>query len=262
MASTATHPYFLDEEALQRTARAAHEAYVAADPFPHCVLEDLLPADEIARVLAEFPEPGDPVWSRYEHKHSVKLALSDDTKMGPDTRHMIGLLNSAPFLRFLETLTGIEGLVPDPYLEGGGYHRIERGGRLEIHADFNRHERLKLDRRLNLLLFLNRDWEEEFGGQLELWSRDMQGCVKSVLPVFNRIVIFSTTDDAYHGHPHPLTCPEDRARLSLALYYYSAGRPDHEVSDKHSTLYQRRPGAPHPKGGLLRRVGRALRGKG
>jgi Rps23 Pro-64 3,4-dihydroxylase Tpa1-like proline 4-hydroxylase len=146
------------------------------------------------------------------------------------------------FIDFLETLTGITGLLPDPHLWGGGLHQIQRGGFLKVHADFNRHERLDLDRRLNLLVYLNKDWKEEYGGQLELWSRDMKRCEERVLPVFNRCVVFSTTDTSYHGHPDELTCPEGWTRKSMALYYYTTGRSAEETSQSHSTLYQERPG--------------------
>lgn len=144
-------------------------------------------------------------------------------------------------LDFLERLTGISGLIPDPYFTGGGVHQIERGGHLGVHADFNVYERLRLDRRLNLLLYLNRDWQEEWGGHLELWNSGMTTCERRVLPIFNRCVIFSTTDSSYHGHPDPLRCPPHRTRRSLATYYYSNGRPVEEQSDGHSTLFRERP---------------------
>jgi len=111
---------------------------------------------------------------------------------------------------------------------------------LAIHADFNRHRAYSLDRRLNLLLYLNKDWREEYGGHLQLWNRDMTRCEAKVLPVFNRVMIFSTTDFTYHGHPDPLQCPEGMTRKSLALYYFSNGRPAEEVSDGHSTLFRPR----------------------
>ena len=115
-----------------------------------------------------------------------------------------------------------------------------RGGRLGIHADFNRHPRFDLDRRLNLLVYLNKDWREEYGGHLELWNRGMTHCEVKILPVFNRVVLFSTTDFTYHGHPDPLACPEGMTRKSLALYYYTNGRPTDEVSGGHTTLFRPR----------------------
>ena len=125
---------------------------------------------------------------------------------------------------------------------GGGLHQIERGGYLKIHADFNRHPKFNLDRRLNLLLYLNENWKEEYGGHLELWNNQMTACVRRISPIFNRCVIFNTTDFSYHGHPEPLTCPEHVTRKSLALYYYSNGRPETERSRPHGTLTQTRPG--------------------
>ncbi|WP_162625617.1 2OG-Fe(II) oxygenase, partial [Mycolicibacterium llatzerense] len=117
------------------------------------------------------------------------------------------------------------------------------GGFLKVHADFNRHHRLNLDRRLNGLLYLNKDWEESWGGHIQLWDRDMQHCVQKSLPIFNRFLLFATTDFSYHGHPDPLTCPPHRARRSMALYYYTNGRPDEErSSSEHSTLFRARPG--------------------
>jgi len=151
-------------------------------------------------------------------------------------------MNSQVFLQFLQNLTGIEGLLPDPRLQGGGMHQIERGGRLGVHVDFNRHRTSKLDRRLNVLLYLNKDWSEDYGGHFEMWDRQMERCVQRVLPIFNRLVVFSTTETSWHGHPDPLTCPEDRTRKSLALYYYTNGRPDSEVAETHSTKFRTRPG--------------------
>jgi hypothetical protein len=111
---------------------------------------------------------------------------------------------------------------------------------LKVHADFNYHEHLGVDRRLNLLLYLNEDWHEDYGGELQLWDTDMKHLVRAVSPVFNRCVVFSTTDDSYHGHPDPLRCPEGRSRRSIAMYYYTAGRPAHERSTAHQTLFKQR----------------------
>ena len=162
--------------------------------------------------------------------------------LGPTTRHLLSEFNSAPFVNFLEEVTQIKGLVPDPHYFGGGIHQIEAGGYLKIHADFNVHQRLRLDRRLNALLYLNRDWRDEWGGQLELWNKDMTLAVRKISPQFNRLVVFATTDSSFHGHPDPLLCPPGVTRRSLALYYYTNGRPAEERSSAHSTLHQVRPG--------------------
>ncbi len=233
--------FFLNSAQFEQKAGALHAAYASAQPFPHIVMDNFLPVWAAEKILAEFPDIHAIDWSKYEHTHAKKLATDDETKMGDFTRSVLHQLNSGIFLNFLEKLTGIEGLVPDPYLWGGGLHQITRGGFLNVHADFNRYKRLQLDRRLNLLLYLNKDWKEDYGGHLELWDKSMKHCVQRVLPVFNRAVVFSTTDFSYHGHPVPLTCPEDRARKSLALYYYTNGRPADEVSAEHNTLYRPTP---------------------
>lgn len=120
-------------------------------------------------------------------------------------------------------------------------HQIIPGGFLKVHADFNYHPTTSCHRRLNLLLYLNRDWSDSWDGNLEMWAQDVSRCVKSVTPILNRCVIFATTDYAYHGHPRPLRCPAGHTRKSLALYYYTVTRPTDEVTRPHSTLYKRTP---------------------
>ena len=151
------------------------------------------------------------------------------------------MLNSSYFLTFLERLTGVDGLIADAHLRGGGLHEIRRGGKLDVHADFNYHKRIKLYRRLNLLLYLNQGWDEDWGGHLELWSRDMTRCVQRIAPVFNRAVIFDTSSHSYHGHPEPLECPETTSRKSMALYYYTVDCPDDSDEAPHTTVFQHVP---------------------
>jgi hypothetical protein len=234
--------FFFSPEKLQQLAINHREAYKTAQPFAHIVLDGLLPDHVLEPVLTEFPGPELPEWHKFNNPREKKLACQDENQMGPHTRHLISQLNSATFLNFIEVMTGIEGLVPDPYLHGGGLHQIMRGGHLNIHADFNWHRKMKLERRLNLLLYLNKEWNEEYGGHLELWDKSMKKCEKKILPVFNRCVIFNTTDTAYHGHPEPLTCPENRSRKSLALYYYTSRSAAMESSEMHPTMFQARPG--------------------
>ena len=216
--------------------------YAAATPFPHIVLESLFAAEVLEEVLAEFPAPGQIDWTRFDNPQEKKLGMSVENKIGEKSRNLLHFLNSAPVLKYLEELTGIEGLIPDPYYYGGGFHQIQPGGYLKIHADFNWHEKLKLHRRINMLVYLNKDWDASYGGQLELWDREMGSAQVKVLPVFGRVVVFNTTDFAFHGHPEPLTCPPDRTRKSIALYYYTTSRPKEELSDSHTTLFMKRTG--------------------
>jgi Rps23 Pro-64 3,4-dihydroxylase Tpa1-like proline 4-hydroxylase len=228
---------------LDDLAKSGAHAYQMADPFPHAVIDDFLPENLLNLVENAFPDPETLRWYKFRAPNERKLSFSQIERLEPVIRDLLCFLNSSPVLRFLEVLTGIPGLISDPHYSGGGLHQIEPGGKLGVHADFNKLTSLNLDRRLNLLLYLNKDWSEGYGGQLELWARDMSRCAKSVLPAFNRCVVFSTTSDSYHGHPIPLTCPPGRTRKSIATYYYTNGRPDEEVRDEHSTLFVDRPGA-------------------
>jgi len=230
-------------ERYRELAASRRSAYVAADPFPHAVIDDFLPVEMCEKVLGEFPTAEQIEWLRFNRHHSKKLATQGDEQFGPGTRAVLAELGSAACLEFLQELTGISGLIPDPYFEGGGLHQIEPGGFLKMHIDFNHHKRMRLDRRINLIVYLNEDWREEYNGNLELWDRGMTHCVRKVLPVYNRCVIFSTTDTSYHGHPERLACPPGRTRKSLALYYYSNGRPEEQAghSPAHETLWQERP---------------------
>ena len=152
------------------------------------------------------------------------------------------LLNDSWFLKKLEVLTNIGNLVSDPKLHGGGMHCTKRMGKLDVHIDYSLHPELKLERRINLILYLNSDWDESYGGGLELWNKDMTQCVKSIEPKFNRAVIFNTTDISYHGHPSPLMCPEDKCRKSLAWYYLT--KPQENVSQRYRAKFVARPSDP------------------
>lgn len=239
----------LDFEHMMSEAKANASAYGSASPFPHIVLENFLPADIYQRALSEYPSPGQiSDWRQVEARdnqgrvaQTLKLGYSNELKMGQTLRNLIYALNCGAFMRYLETLTGIPDLLPDSHLVGGGLHQYLPGAILRIHADFSRLRGSQLDRRLNLLLYFNDEWNNGWGGNLELWDPSMQKCVKRIAPTGNRCVIFSTTGTSYHGMPEPLVCPEGVTRKSLALYYYSNGRPDNEASPTHATLWQSRP---------------------
>jgi hypothetical protein len=218
--------------------------YSAAAPFPSIVFDDFFDEAFLREVLSEFPDLSkkNDVWN-FDQYNEKKLATIGEGYFGNRTKQLVHFLNSEPILHFLQELTGIqEILLPDPYFEGGGYHEIKPGGLLKVHADFNKHRVSGLDRRINLLVYLNEDWQESYGGHFELWNKDMTKAEKKILPVFNRVAIFSTTSSSYHGHPDPLTCPPDRSRKSIALYYYTNGRPKTEIVGGHNTLFVGRVG--------------------
>jgi hypothetical protein len=255
--------FCFDASVLEPMAEALGPSYRGASPFPHIAMDDFLPPGVIAEAASVFPGADAPLWFRAERKWETKRSCENESAFPPAIRKLLHEFNSSTFVSFLETLTGIRGLIPDPHFRGGGLHSISPGGRLGIHADFNYYERLQLHRRLNLLLYLNDDWHDEYGGKLELWDREMGRCVAAYAPLFNRCIVFSTTDDSFHGHPEPLKCPSSRSRNSLALYYYTASRPEEEISSPHSTVFRQRPGSRDvpatSKLGIFARISRRLR---
>lgn len=240
----------LDFDALMADAERRASAYRSASPFPHIVIDDFLPKAAYRQALAEYPSPEQiSDWRRVEAHddkgriaQNLKLGYSNEQRMGPALRSLIYGFNSGAFMRYLERLTGIPDLLPDPHLVGGGLHQYLPGAILRVHADFSKLRGSLLDRRLNLLLYLNPEWHPEWGGYLELWDPEMKECRQKIAPIGNRCVIFSTTGNSYHGMPEPLACPGGVTRRSLALYYYSNGRPANEAEPTHATLWQERPG--------------------
>jgi len=228
---------------MEEVATTLAKGYSEAQPFPHIVLDNFFDEWILDRILAEFPRPGEGVWEKHDIAEEIKLQSRHERYIPTFTRQFLYSLNSATFLDFLEHLTAIDKLIGDPRFEGGGLHQITRGGKLAIHVDFNRQRYFGLNRRLNLLVYLNKGWKEEYGGHFELWNSEMSQMVKKIAPVFNRVVIFSTTDTSFHGHPDPLNCPADTSRKSLALYYYTVGANTAASADlAHNTLFQKRPG--------------------
>ena len=231
---------FLPLSRMAEISGPSRAAYASARPFPHVYVDDFFDRALIDQVLTEFPKPGQIHWQTFDNAQEIKLASAAEASFGPITRLLLYHMNSITFLDFLSKVTGIENLISDPCFEGGGLHQIPRGGKLGIHADFNKHRSFGLDRRLNVILYLNKDWREEYGGHLEFWNRDVTLCEAKILPIFNRLAVFGTTDFTFHGHPDPLQCPEGMTRKSLALYYFTNGRPPEEVSGEHSTLFKAR----------------------
>lgn len=194
--------------------------FTSAAPFPHLVLDDFLHLKP-EEVAGSYPEPDSPHWNkRQDFYQSGKMYCRDTDVLSPLVTAMLYELTAPPFLRFLEAVTGIRALVPDPYYEGGGLHCSGPGGVLMPHTDFHYYDRLKLYRRINLLLYLNPEWEESFGGCLELWRKGAPAPDTVVVPRWGTCVIFRTDDQSVHGFSTPIA--EGRWRRSIALYYYSS----------------------------------------
>ena len=194
-----------------------------ADPFPYLVIDNFLRPETADAIHDEARSTATNVDVSNKLTQSGKVACTDWAAFGPKTSELIAFFNSGLFLGPIEEITGIDGLIPDPWLEGGGIHLTGRGGFLKMHTDFNWNAKLRADRRINILYYLNRDWQPSWGGELMLSKLGDNADPICVEPKFNRLVIFNTNDTTLHGHPHPLGFPPDYPRASIAMYYYTAG---------------------------------------
>jgi hypothetical protein len=228
-----------DQKECEALGARLASSYQNASPFPHIVVDDFLPADLLRRVVAEFPKRHAP---EFDDAHSqLKASYRLDDIASPFIHNLLLALNTAPLISFFEEMTGIKGLVPDPFFKGAGLHETSRGGHLSVHADFNFNKQLRLRRRINIIIFLNEGWQPEWGGELELWDKQMTQKEVGALPVLGRMVTFNTESDTYHGHPDPLTCPPEVMRRSIALYFYSANEEAVPEEERHSTMWKVRP---------------------
>jgi len=215
-------------------------------PFPHTIIDNFLKNDVLDNVLlninnlkdehadCKFINPSSP----YEYnKYAFFLNYGDYLK------NLFIELNSPEFIKYLEKITGIENIITnDITLNGAGIHRIKNGGYLQLHTDFNSYSNLygKLDRRINLLIYMNPEWKEEYKGELCMCDKEKNICVKKILPILNRCVIFNTSNKSIHGHPEKLNTPENICRQSIAVYYYTKNtnnQHDFEGDAQHSTIW-------------------------
>jgi hypothetical protein len=191
-------------------------------PFPHIHLTDFLDADVACAIAEEFPAADTQAWTQYKHHNENKLGMAKRELFPPLLRAVADELNTPEFVAWLSELTGVPGLIADPSLEGGGLHQSGRGGFLNVHTDFSMHHyRKNWRRRVNLIVYLNPAWQEQWGGALELWEQSMRRCAARYPPRLNHAVIFTTDERSLHGFPDPLRCPQNVSRKSLAFYYYT-----------------------------------------
>jgi Rps23 Pro-64 3,4-dihydroxylase Tpa1-like proline 4-hydroxylase len=218
-------------------AKKLGKQYQSAFPYPYIIIDNFFDESLLEKSIQELNNyqnwGSDTSQDIFEvNKYFTpwcKENIQDLKKEAPITSYNIDVLNSEPTLRFLEELTGIQDLLVDIGGFGSSVHKILNGGQLAVHADYSYHRETNLHRRINLLLYLNKDWKKEYNGNLELWTPDMKNLVADIEPIFNRAVIFNTTLDSLHGHPKPLNTPPSVCRMSYAMYYFTKERPQEEI---------------------------------
>jgi hypothetical protein len=230
----------IDSAAAKKLGAERADMYQSAKPYPHICIDNFLPMTVIERVRSDLDNL--PASERSFDAAEEKLKSQYNPDRLPDySRNLFHAFNSRAFILFLEEMTGIKGLIPDPYFIGAGIHKTLNGGYLNIHADFNVHSHMLVERRLNVLVYLNPPWKEEWGGSFEVWDKPMETKVASFAPTENRMVCFSTGSDTWHGNPEPVNHPDGLPRQSIALYYYTATWDESRV--RHSTIFKPRPGS-------------------
>lgn len=231
--------FFFERAPLFAAAASARERYASARPFPHAVVDEWLPPAVIERAAKAFPKPDHPGFRRRDYPEQSarfgQLQRRAFAGVDPFVRHLLNEVNGMVFLEMLERISGLSGLIPDPFFTGAGLHLTLPGGHLDLHADFDRDRARGLARRLSVVLFLVSEWDESWGGHLELWDDTRTTCEARIAPRPGRLVVFAHGDAHWHGHPAPLACPEGHARQSLAAYYYVAdGDP---TAEGHSAIW-------------------------
>lgn len=214
--------------------------YVNAKPWPHIVASDSFPEKLLDMVAAESAAIEETRLTTTNTDRLVKQERSEG--LGPATQHLLALVDSARFREFISAVTGVQNLLSDPTHKFAGVHRTPAGGFTKIHRDFEVHPTTGLFHRVNLLIYLNREWPETYGGSLELWHSDMSALGRRIFPRFNTMILWETHGATLHGLPDPVTCPPDRMRLSIASYYYTTERRPLAPGERRVGYWAARPG--------------------
>tara|TARA_A100001011_G_C14249315_1_gene817094 strand:- start:590 stop:1351 length:762 start_codon:yes stop_codon:yes gene_type:complete len=235
---------------------------VENDPFDHAEIRNILPHDQVLKAELEFKTFNETLDSGSERYQKTKRHFEDFEKMPSTIKEIIKKFYSQEFISILEKKFKINNIQPDWSLKGGGMHSSKKGGYLKVHSDFIYKRKSKTRRVLNLLVYLNSNWKEEWNGSLELWDNKMNNCKKKILPLINNAVIFRTDVESNHGFPEPINCPENLNRMSIALYYYVNEKSFFPFNLKQRKFYhaiwKQRPGKKEPsfsdQDSLLKRI--------
>jgi Rps23 Pro-64 3,4-dihydroxylase Tpa1-like proline 4-hydroxylase len=225
-------------EGLQARKSDLRKKWLESQPFHYLCIDNFLPEEMAQTLLDCYPTPKENEWVDTNYVNQIGKFRSESGFPKP-IESFFSLTALPEFKKIMSEITGINDLLSDPQQFGGGMHQILPGGFLDVHIDYNFHPEKKLHRRINLLLYLNKNWEQEYGGYLELWDMDKKEQLENIAPIFNRAILFETNQISYHGHPKPLKCPAPMTRKSLAVYCYTKERDDiYSDSKEHNTIYK------------------------
>jgi 2OG-Fe(II) oxygenase superfamily len=208
-----------------------------AAPYPHVVVHDWFNPTLLELVLEEFDEAPPKAIILKQSRHELTHRLAEGAQLGPATALYFGIVNSGAFIRLLSRVSGVLDLVPDPGLHGAGLHETRNGGKFGIHRDFDRHPRTGLENRMVFITYLNKVWQPEWNGALELWDAETQACVNKIEPMFGRSILMLSGPQNFHGHPVPLNAPAGVTRRSIASYYYTNTYPGDLKNPKIGSVY-------------------------
>jgi Rps23 Pro-64 3,4-dihydroxylase Tpa1-like proline 4-hydroxylase len=232
---TGRNKFKINYPELYQLADKLKNEYQCGSPFPNIAIDNFFSQGTYNNICAAFPLAKSNIWKTPTNKHTINRSVTKhgelelkESLLDENQRRLLMELNSSLFIKFIEKLSGIEGLIPDPYFAEGGYNITGTGGILGIHADFSHHNKLGLERRVNFLAYINDEWKESYGGALSLYDEN-ENCIKKIFPFGNRIVAFTTSPTSFHGFPEPLKTPKHIFRQSIHLYYYTIPRKDREV---------------------------------
>ena len=227
----------IDYQSLENRKDALRERWMSAKPFRYIVFEDFFKPEAAEMILQQYPDVTQQGWDNTTYINQKNKFVMTEFEKGSLLQQTFDELNGTKLLKIVEYITGIDGLIADPKLFGGGLHQSIRGAFLDVHVDFNYHPETRYHRRMNILVYMNKDWKPDYNGYLELWDMDKKEQIEYIEPKFNRCVIFETNEVSFHGHPKPLNTPPNISRKSIAAYYYTATRPENEVAAEHNTIY-------------------------
>lgn len=207
-----------------------------ASPAPMIVLDDFFPEDTAKNLSKEIDSIDADLCRKFTRNGSY-MEECNNLSLMPLAQDVIGQLHSQTFMKWLNQVTGIDHLIPDPYLIGAGYSRSFKGDSLKNHIDFNWNDTIKLYRALTLIIYLSEGWQEEWGGNLEFSSFDNQDSINKVYIKWNRAIIWQHHESCFHGYPEPIDCPADQSRKTLRLFYYVSNQEPLKDQPPHRSLY-------------------------